>query len=518
MRYMFSGITKTSLLVFHIGILPLSGYAQPAAVKWLPAVKTSKDQHTLSLLTAGRDGFCLLRWQDRRADAATGKVTPAQPLLTVLTSAGERLFDEPLPGFDTGDQFFCFAFANDSMMLVAYEAPDPVGGQTLFVRRLHLGDRRWSGPAEPVFIDPVNRAPAFGNAWFCRSADGRWYCLYRQHGTSGAPLASIAVFDNRLQFRWKRTVPLPVGNNRLYLRDVFCTNGGVAVLQAQVFDAATPGRPFDGPPAAYRVDGQPLFRAYDWTSEAPANSTALFLLSSDTAEVAAFYPSTGKKYTPSLELAEGPDGRIYCAGLSSEDKNEEAGGYFLYAIDPHTKEANMLQNAPLPASVRKAFLSEKAAAKKEPVVGLALRWLNWADDGRPWLLVERENYSLGSGRMEEAAMLRLDSTYRITAARKIEKFQRLQPGDPQNFASLVACRAPKGAWWLLWNRDHWPETKLMLTECRPSGTPADYLLDAATRSNVTLLPQTLTYREGVWYFVGESEYHERFRIGMLGKQ
>lgn len=513
--HFFVALRPVAALIFLLWAALPPAPAQPARMKWFPVVKTAKDQRTLSLLTAGPEGFHLLRWQDRRSDGA-GQLTPAMPLLTVLAASGERLYDEPLPGFADGDALFRFAFAADSVLLVFYEAPDPVGGQGLFYRRFNLNKRRWSAAPELVFSEPVSRAPAFAAAWYSRSANGQHWCVYRPSRVARAPL-SVAVFDRTFQLRWRRSAALPGQAGPLAVQQVLCTNSGAVAVQARIFDASLPAprQGFEEPPAAYRPDGRPLYRPFEQTAELPPHANALFVLAPDKEEPVAFYPNVGKKFTPSFELTEGPDGRIYAAGLSADNSNAQVSGYFVYAIDPGTGKGDFLQNTGLPASLRKAVQGEKAAAKKEPVEGLALRWLDWADGGKPWMFVESENFESTPGRLETAALLRLDSTFRVTAARKIEKFQQVAFGEAQNFASAAACPAAKGAWWVLWNEGRWPETKFMLTDCRPNGEPAGYMLDAASRSNVTFLPHTLLKQDGRWYFVGESEYHERIRVGVL---
>ena len=495
--------------VFHIR-------AQPAEIEWLPVIKTAKDQRTLALLNAGPGGFQMLRWQERRTDAA-GNITPAMPLLTVLTPGGERLHDEPLPGFADGFSVFRFAVANDSVLLTVYEAPGD-GGQTLYARRLNLDTRKWSAAPAPVFTDPSGRTPSFGTAWFSRSADGSHWCFYHSHRlATGARQVSVAVFDAAFRLVWKRDTELPTQSGPTALQSVYCANDGAVVLHIRVFDAGVipPGAFSAEPPAAYQPDGRPKYRRYDTATELPAHADALFLLTKENAEMSTFYPKIGKKFTPSFDLAETGDGQVYWAGFTSDKSNAQVEGYFVYAIDLKTRQGQLLQNTALPATVRKAFLSEKAAAKKEPVEGLALRSLQWAGDGKAWMLAERENFDQYPGQIREAALFRLDSAFRITAARKIEKYQNLPAGDAQNFASVAACSAPKGAWWLLWNQGSWPDTKLMLTECRPSAKPVDHQLELSSRSNVALLPQTMLQRNGAWYFVGESEYHERIRIGVL---
>lgn len=505
-------ILTVSLLAAVIVSLP----AQPAEIEWLPVIKTAKDQRTLALLKAGSGGFYLLRWQERRADAG-GNTTPAMPLLTVLTPGGERLHDEPLPGFADGSANFRFALANDSVLLVVYESAAGAG-PTLYARRLRLDSRQWSAAPEAVFKAPAGKTPAFDAAWFSRSADGSHWCCYHPKRLSGGRLGiSVAVFDAAFRPLWKREVELPAQAGPQALRSVWCANNGAVVLHTRIFTGGSipPGALADESPAAYSTNGQAPFRRYDADIALPAHTDALYLFKKDDAGPDVFYPQTGKKFTPSLELGEDETGKVYVAGLASNEGNGRVEAYFVYTIETDSGQGQMLQNAPLPAAARKLFLSEKAAAKKEPVENIALRRLLWAGDGKPWLLVERENFAQHPKRIEEAALFRLDSAFRITAARKMEKFQNLPAADPQNFASVAACAAPKGAWWLLWNQGSWPDTKLMLTECRTSGEPEDFQMALATRTNVALLPQTLMQQGDKWYFVGESEYHERIRIGVV---
>ncbi|MBK6930039.1 MAG: hypothetical protein IPH12_03950 [Saprospirales bacterium] len=495
--------------LFFPGILP----AQPAEIKWLPPVRSSKDQHTLALLRAGDDGFYLLRWQDSRTDAK-GNRTPALPILTALTPGGDRLHDAPLPGFAEGRMDFRFALANDSVLLAVYEAPNSAGTQTLFARRLNLAARKWAAEPQVVFTDASGRAPAFATAWYSRSADGSHYCLYRLSGGT-AYRAALAVLDRDFRTVWQRQAELPAPKGQMVLRQALCTNSGAVLVHGQLFDTGSPGRPYEAPPAVSLPDGRPFSRQAEWTGAAPAISNALFLLGSGNGDPTAFYPNTGKKYTPSFEIAEGPDSRLYAAGLSSNANNEQAEAYFVYAIEPEKRTGSFLQNAALPGAVRKAYLSEKAAAKKEPVEGLALRWLHWAADGTPWMLAERQYPDANPGRVEQAALLRLDSSYRIGAVRTIEKYQRLPAGTAQCFASVGPRPGPKSGWWLLWNEGSWPNAKIMLTECRSGGAPMHHVLDASSNSNVSLLPHTLQLFGNRWYFVGESEYRERVRVGIL---
>ena len=490
--------------------------AQPAELHWLSSVKTAKDQHTLLLLNAGAEGFALLRWQDRRVDVSSGAVTPAMPLLTLLSPTGERLHEEPLPGFSDGQLSYRFGIAMDSLLLVGYEAPDAVGRPALYLSRLHVRQRQWLGAPQEVFTSTAGRAPAFAAAWFNVSADGRHFCIY-QSESGQSPRILVAVFTRSGRLEWQRAAVLPPQSGPLTLRRVLCTGRGDIAVQARIFNADTPqkGLTIDLPPTAFRSDGRPLLRREEWNAKLSPYANAVFVLRQDVAEPDAYYLDPGEKYTPALELAEDAKGHIWAAGLTHPSDNTLADGYFVYTLDPDARKGEMLQNAALPTSVRKAFSTKKNASGKEPLEATGLCWLDWTADGKPWLLLEQYNAQVQPERVETAALLRLDSTYRITATRRIEKYQRLHTGHPQNFASVAACPAPKSGWWLLWNEGAWPETKLILTECRAGGEPEDFVLTTAAQSNVTMLPQTLLFSEGKWYFAGESEYHERIRIGVV---
>lgn len=504
---------STILLFFVLGV----ANSQPVSIKWFPEIKTDKDQRTLLLLNAGEQGFQILRWQDSRT-GADGSLTPAMPILTSLAPDGERQHDEILPGFENGRLHFRFAFTNDSVLLVVYESSNSVGSQSLFARRYSLLHHRWSAEAQVLFTDASNRAPAFASAWFSRSANGRQTCVYHMQSGTNHRIAT-AIFDADLRLLWQRTNALPTTSGQLAMRQVFTSDSGAVLVHCQIFNPGSKakGRAYESSPAVYLSNGKPPYRQDEWVTEAIPYSDAIFLLATGSEGMADFYPRIGKKFSPSFEISEGPDGKIYCAGFYSDDGNEQADGYFVYAINPGLKQGEMLVNMPLPTSVRKAYLNDKAVAKKEAVKGLALRWLRWAEDGRPWMLAERQSFDSGPWRLEEAVLLRLDSSFRINNTRKLEKFQRLPTGDPQNFMSIAACPAPKNGWWLLWNQGNWPNAKIMLTEFRTSGSATEYMLDASSHSNVSILPQTLLPKGDNWYFVGESEYHERFRVGMLVK-
>jgi hypothetical protein len=511
MRYKCSFLIKFSLLLLVLtAVLAVSPKAQntsQTSLEWLAGVKTPRNTRTLALWRAGADGFQLLRLR-QEAEA------PAVPLLTLLGPDGRLKGEAPLPGFEPENEWvFRLAVASDSLALIGYEAALPGGGFGLFARRFNLLTGAWTSPAQLVASAPSANRPAFANAWFRRSADGESSCLYHLPAGPPRPQADLAVFDRRFDLRWQRTLSLPPQKGAVAVRDLLCTAGGAVVLEAQVAEGSIPAFA-PAPPAAYWPDGPALYDPQNAWREMPPHHNVLFLVAGPTEEVASFYPATGGKFTPALSLTEHDGRQVYCSGFYSGLDNRRVEGYFVYAIDLTTRQASLLQKAPFPSSVRKALLSERAAQDKEPLPGLALRWMKWAADGKAWMLAERETFAPDPAGLQEALLFRLDSTFRINSVRKIEKSQ--QPGARRDhlFNSLAAYAGEKSGWWLCRNEGNYPHNRFVLTECR-AGEPKEYELAHGPALDVAFLPNTLLRQDKRWYFVGESEAGEKLRIGYL---
>lgn len=479
----------------------------PAGFSWLDAVKSPRNQRTLALLRAGPEGFHLLRWQAETKDY-TGPATPAYPVLARLNPAGKLLDSRPVPGLEPGSgNTWRFAVSNDSLALFCYETAD---GRAIQIRVFDLVKNDWSGTPDRLFEAPGGAASM--PVWFSRSPDGNRCAVYTFDGQTAFSLVSFGPDFQRLS-RTRATWPEGLGVTDI--RQVFCANTGDVLVQARTSGSGpTAVRP-PAPALAWQADGRAVWPAEDVSTLAPFAAT-VFLLKKDARVFDVYYPQIGKKYATSFEFAQHSDGPVLCAGFAADTRAELVESYFIYQIDPKTGQSEMLQNAALPVSLRRVFQSEKDASDKKPVAHLRLRRLDWAADGRPWLLAERENAERAPIEFNEAALVRLDSTWKITAARGIEKRQRTDLGEGFFTASLAACPVPKG-WWALWHQGAYPNARLMLTECKTSGEPVDHELAGGPGLQLALLPHTQYGYGGKWYFVGESAVGDRFGVGVLEK-
>ncbi len=483
---------------------------QPADFEWLDAVRSPKDQHTLALLRIGAEGFHLLRWQEEQRDY-TGKVTPAHPVLARLNPAGELLASAPVPGLEPDSGFvFQLAVSNDSLVLFGYEKRFSNNIHVLFIRVFDLIKNAWAGPESDLFYANTS----FDKAWFSRSPDGSHTGLYFSENSS----LHYAILDDGFRVLHNSSTIWPAtSGNQLTILDIFCSNQGELLFYAQSakkdgnFTIYPPERP-----AVYHSNGS----AAPISIRAPESKGALFnvvlLLKTGLSEnkFYVFYPNNGKKYTGSSVFAQVDNGLVTFSGLASDIGADAAESYFIYQINTNTSTAAMLQNTVLPSAVHRAFQSDKDVAAKTPIPSLRLRWLNASADGRNWLLVEKVNALRSPVEFDEAALLRLDSTWKITAARRIEKYQQATPGDVRFFGSVATCPAPKG-WWVLWNKGAYPSASLMLTDCKSAGEPLPYELLSGARLVLALLPHTQYGYDGKWYFAGESANGDRFGVGVL---
>lgn len=507
---MFVFWKKTPLAVL-LCLAARLGAQSPATFEWLDAVKSDKNQRTLALLRAGPEGFHVLRWQAEVKDY-TGASTPAHARLVALSPAGKLLDNRPVPTLGPGEtNAFRFAVSNDSLALFAYQTRDSAGRAKFFVRRFDPVQYAWAG--DPVFLFGSGEAD-FDNAWFSRSPDGSRCCVYAFRARAGG--LSFALFDRDFHLLRKGLAAWPQSIGVTDVQRVFCANSGELLISAHTSGdqglRMLPPRQV----SAYRADGRGVWPAPEAVEHLNPFAAVVLLLPADTAVFAVFYPKIGKKYTPSFEFAQQGKGPVLCAGLASDLGDNYSDTYFIYQIEPQSARAEMLQNAPLPSSVRRAFPSAgNDADPKKPLKNVYLRTLDWAADGRPWLLVEHE---AGSDRVEfpEAALLRLDSAWKITGARGIEKFQSVESLHLRFTGSQAVVPAPKG-WWALWNKGSYPNGRLMLTDCKATGEPADYELAAGARLVLALLPHTRLEYAGKSYFVGESASGDRFGVGVLEK-
>lgn len=482
----------------------------PATFEWLDAVKSPKDQHTLALLRVGPEGFHLLRWQEEQRDY-TGKVTPGYPVLARLSPAGEPVSQQPVPGLEPDSGFvFQWAVTSDSVVLFGYEKVNSQKVHLLFIRTFDLVKNTWAGPE----IDLFHTNTSFDKAWFSRSPDGSRTCLYSVDRKG----LSFAVLDGAFQVLRKGWAPWPegIGNESLVdIQQVFCSNQGAVLLHAR---SASPGAGMVRAPmrpTAYRADGHGIWPRPDASFWMSPFAAIVLLLKENTDEFDVFYPKIGKKYTSSFEFAQQGQGPVLCAGFASDKGVNYAESYFIYQIDPAATRAEMLQNAELPQSVRRAFPTIlNDADKQAPLPSLRLRWLDWAADGRPWMLAEPEEQH-NAIELPEAALLRLDSAWKIATVRRIDKFQEVEPMRDFRYNGSVASFPAGKSWWALWHKGYYPNASLTLTDCKSGGEPVQYELLSGARLVLALLPHTQYGYDGKWYFAGESANGDRFGVGVL---
>ncbi len=488
--------------------------AQPYQLEWLNNVKCPKNNRTLALLKADGKDFYLLRLQKEGKDPVSGNDNAAVPMLTVLAADGDKKYNEPIPNFsETGDLVYRFAAQQNDLLFIGYENSK---SHKFYVHAFNFVQKQWLGKAIELF----SGEEGLGAASFRRSTDGQYICVYLPNGGGYARNLSFAVFGPDGGLQWHRKVTLPKRESPVELRQLFCTNQGKVMLHTRVFDKDFKVNAYAERymPMIHWPDGRPLYHQIFDAPDLPSYANALYLFEKNNPEMSSFYPSTGLKYSPTFQMAEDEKGMVFCTGFGSDEKNTEASHYFIYKIDPQKNSGEVLRSDPIPMSLRRAFMKEKLADQKLPIQNLTLRWLDWADNGKPWMLVERENFEHGAHLVEAAAILRLDSTYKIVSAKPMEKYHKLTDGSGQSFATVGACATGKGNWSLLWNKGTWPEASVMLTDAKGKDND-DIQLSLTSGTGVSLLPHTVTKgSNGIWYFVGESEYHERFRVGFIEKK
>ena len=496
-----SGLAHAPLfaLLFVFAQLP----AQPLELDWLEKTRSPKDRLTEQLLRVDAKNFYLLRSQALENERIARRV----PFLEILTAEGNRLHELRLP-LPENATYLC-APANDSCLLLVWHE-----GGAVRARRFDFLAKKWAGEPLELF---KTQAPK-PEVWFRRSADGGRTCVFFVDRRVAQNRMEVAVFDRDLSKTWQRATELPGNPATFEPREFFVSRSGAVCLLARAYDRPNWGfaKPFGGA-ASYFPDGRLPANEYMAESVAPY-SLAVFVLLDEKAQPLAFYPETGHKHAASTVFTDDNADKIYLAGFGGDASNEVWDGYFVYQISPETGGARMLRQTPLPSPARRAMLSDKAYERKEPIENYALRTADWAADGRLWLFVEREKLSLSPpNRLEDAVVFKLDSAFQITATRVVAKGQNLpETGEPFT-ASFARIGLPDGGFCLLWNDGKWPNTALRAAKMKRTGSPEEFDLDFAQRSGVSPLPCTLREWRGQWYFVAESEYREKFRLGVLRK-
>ncbi|MCC7504208.1 MAG: hypothetical protein IT259_02855 [Saprospiraceae bacterium] len=490
----------------------------PAEFEWFDASKSPERQYTMALLRAGYEGFHLLRWQDEITDYQ-GNSTPAHPVLVHLDHQGKVKKSRPAPGFEPGaGRTFHWAVSNDSLVLFGYHTQDQYYAFNTRLFDLRRGD--WADTEETqLWLSPPEDPEPFARSWFVRSPDGNFTALY----WSDRKLFKYALLDRSLRIVYKKEVIWPSELNTIAdVPEVFCSNQGDLVLYTRISPA--PGRQsilFPAHPNNYRKNGESLDLPPGvlMTSNGNPLINALMLLKKDEDKFHLFYPGLGKKFISSLLFSQQGGGPIHCAGLASDEDYDRAESFFVYQIEPGSVQASLLQNTPLSPALRNAFPSCRSdgPSASPALEHLWLRQWLWTADGRPWLLAEGEH---GQGEIEtgEAALLRLDSTWKVNSVRRIDKYQEVKTYRGYRYSGSTALIPAGKSWWALWHKGRFPNARLMLTDCKSGGDPLAYELIGGSQLTLALLPHTQFYYQGKWYFAGDSASGDRFGVGVLSRK
>ncbi len=498
-----------TLITFVAATTFLSLAAQPAAVEWLKKNNTTKGMHILSLLQSDATGYYLLR---EKAEASRTSI----PFCTQLDTTGGEVYDQPIPGFDTNTSaFFRFGIKGTESLLIYYEQKNADNTWRSTVRQFNYHKKQWAGPETDIFAPLSTTLHANATTGFRVSADGQRICLYRLVQENTSQSVHIAMFDGQLNLLWKKIATLPKQEGATVPQQFFCSNSGQVFLHARQYSkgAKLELRQQVLASSLSWPDGHPIYQNdYATSGEAPACSNVVMMIGEKTTEVNTYFLEAITKYTRSFEIGEDNSGQIICAGLGGDDQPDLIEKYFIYKIDPALSKGEMVKSSAIPATFRKAFMSESAAEQKKPAEDVALRWVKSTPDGKIWMLAEQENINDGTGLLKSAALIRLDSTYRIAGATPVEKYNKVNQSDRRCFASVSACMTDKSSWWMLWHETNWPEMRLLLT---PVKGKESFELATGFRSGVAMLNNTLLASGGNWYFAGESEDGKTYRIGIL---
>ena len=481
--------------------------AQPASVSWLEKNKSEKGLKTLALLRADDNAFYLLRSN-----------SASLPYLTVLDKDGIEYYNQPIPDFGSvGNSAFQASVANDSSILFLYTSWEGNHQEVWNIRTFNYLKKQWASAPTEVGAGKTRMANSFSGvqAGLRKSPDGKRTCVYYISPEKDNWMVSMVVLDASFRKLWQQTSPLPRQDANMLPQQVFCSNEGAVFVHSHVFSVGA--KVAIAPPKNIKSliwpNGKTVYQDdYEPVGTCPSITNAVFMMDQNSAVWNSFFMKSVTKYTRSFEMTEDSLHRVICAGLGSDESLDAIDSYFFYSINPANKSAVMLKTAKLPVGFRKAFMKDAAAEQKKPVDRAFIRWLSWSEDGKPWMLVEKEAFSSDFSFVEEAALVKIDSTWKIATTVPIEKSHKIKVDDPGSMGTVATCCLNKGNWWLLWNDGVGPSAEMMLT---PAKGKESFSIANANQSGVTFLPHTLLPHKKSWYFVGESEDRKGYRIGKL---
>jgi hypothetical protein len=504
-------ITK-SFPIFCALLLTATVWSQPTTVEWLKKNNTAKSIHTLQLLEAGPEGFLLLR---EKVESGKNNI----PWWTQLNAEGGETYDQALPGFENMPKMaFQFAVKGNGQILVFADRQTDDNQYQSVTRTFSFANKNWPEPETPFFTPLTPAQHTNSTTGFRMSPDGQNTCIFRIVREKEGQTLFAAVFDSNLKMRWKTTLPVPKQEGITDVQQVFCSNAGQVFVHARQYSAGAQMafvRQENIHPL-YWPDGQPIFRNEPVSSgQAAVFSNQVMVIKEGAKKPDTYFIETITKYTTSFEMGEDPQHHIICAGMGGDESPDKADQYFIYSIDPVAIKGGIVKKGALPAVFRKAFMNESAAEQKKPVEDVFIRRVKFTPDGKAWLLAETETVNEGTGQLGPAALVKLDSTFRISGAIPIEKYNKVKAGERRCFSTVATCLSDKGNWWMLWQQGNWADIHLMLT---PAKGKEDFDLTDAAHAGVAMLMNTVTANGSEWYWVGESEDGRLYRIGKMVKK
>lgn len=230
-----------------------------------------------------------------------------------------------------------------------------------------------------------------------------------------------------------------------------------------------------------------------------------------------FVPEIKKKYIPSIDFSEDKEGQIHWFGFYSDDVNYKVDGYFDFKIDPQTDNSSLVKLAPFPDVIRAEFMSEKKAARGEPLNFMALYDVDWKADRGPIIFGEFQNRSSLPLKSLDIVFLRADSAMNLHSAGSVNKNQFFTGERQTDFIGFAKIAINKEETILCYNQDFGPLAKMRLG-ILDEAKYEEWDMAKAEETGVIALPRTYFAAGSIIYFVGESEYRESYRIGVLERK
>ena len=510
LHHLFGIVHRLLLLALFLTISIAPLLAQPVTVEWLSKNTCDKEMQTLAFLSTDAQNSYLLR----------GKALPGfpgawQPYIASLDQTGKERSCNLIAGFGA-DMIFQRTVVQGNMLYILSSDKR----ENWVVRQYDFKQESWVGEAVSLGKARVKTTSYLSDCFFGlqQSEDGSKTCAYLICAEAGVWQTNVLVFDDQFKTAWSAHFPLPKQEGGQLPQQLICSNAGDVFLRTFTLGTGAQFRATEsaGAQGVQWRDGAPVYHHVQFP-EGGLNqaSNAIFMMGEKEKEWTAFYPKQIFKYTASFDMSEDPGGNIIAMGLGGNDAFDKIDAYFFYQIDAKSKKGEILNSANVPVSFRKAFMDERAASQKKPAENIVIGKMNWNTAGNLWVLAEQAVLSGANARVENAALLRIDSTWRINRATPVEKFHSIDLSRTGSKATVVVCVSNNAGWWMFWNKGSSRYVELMLT---PDKGKERFVLSSSNESGVIFQPHTF-YRTGNdTFFVGESSDGRIYRLGRLTKE